>query len=57
MELHFSCMAILMNISDDSNYRHTFNRKTGDHAFLQLADYNFNLQDKAILDQEKRFLM
>ena len=50
-------MAILMNISDDSNYIHTFNRKTADHAFLQLADYNFNLQDKAILDQEKRFLM
>ena len=50
-------MAILMNISDDSNYIHTFNRKTGDHAFLQLADYNFNLQDKAILDQESRFLM
>ena len=57
MELYFSCMAILMNISDDSNYIHTFNRKTADHAFLQLADYNFNLQDKAILDQEKRFLM
>ena len=57
MELHFSCMAILMNISDDSNYIHTFNRKTADHAFLQLADYNFNLQDKAILDQESRFLM
>ena len=48
--MHMNGMAVLMNISDDSNYLHTFNRKTNDHAFLQLADYNFNLQDKAIMD-------
>ncbi len=48
--LTMSSMAVLMNISNDSNYLHTYNRKTNDHAFLQLADYNFNLLDKAIMD-------
>ena len=43
-------MAVLMNISNDNNYVHTYNRQTNDHAFLQLADYNFNLLDKAIMD-------
>ncbi len=48
--LKMSSIAVLMNISNDSNYLHTYNRMTKDHAFLQLADYNFNLLDKAIMD-------
>lgn len=50
-------MAVLMNISNDSNYLHTYNRMTNDHAFLQLADYNFNVLDKAIMDKNGHFLM
>jgi len=50
-------MAVLMNISNDNNYLHTYNRYTQDHAFLQLSDYYFNLQDKAIMDKDGHFLM
>lgn len=50
-------MAVLMNISNDSNYLHTYDRMTNGNAFLQLADYNFNLLDKAIMDKDGHFLM
>lgn len=46
-----------MNISNDGNFIHTYDRHENEHAFLQLADYEFILLEKPIMDDAGHFLM